>query len=139
MDHGGKCKQVADAYLACIREHQDEHYKCKQMSREYLECRMRVNLMAPEDLNTCVRCRSMSRSPFYPADPSAGATNLRTPRSRFARTPSRLGFSADAVVIPALAVEPQRGDFIAGLAGAKKAKGGFMGFQLPFSSRTDHS
>lgn len=96
LDHGGKCKRVADAYLACIRSNEDEHNVCKQLSREYLECRMRVNLMAPEDLNT-------------------------------------LGFGVDAVVVaPAAGAHAlKRGDVIAGLSGAKKGKGGFLGLQLP--------
>jgi len=42
-----------------------------------------------------------------------------------------LGFSKDAMVVPAAETKAVKGEVIAGLSAAKKGKGGLLGLQLP--------
>lgn len=50
LDHFGECKQVADAYLKCLKQHARDAVACQQLAKQYLQCRMDRNLMAQQDL-----------------------------------------------------------------------------------------
>ncbi|WIA12178.1 hypothetical protein OEZ85_012249 [Tetradesmus obliquus] len=50
LDHFGECKQVADAYLKCLKQHARDAVACQELAKKYLQCRMERNLMARQDL-----------------------------------------------------------------------------------------
>ncbi|KAK9855153.1 hypothetical protein WJX84_006011 [Apatococcus fuscideae] len=51
LDHFGECKEVKEAYLACLKEEKGAAERCKGLTQEYLQCRMDRNLMARQDMS----------------------------------------------------------------------------------------
>ncbi|KAL5019162.1 hypothetical protein ScPMuIL_004884 [Solemya velum] len=49
LDHEGECKLFMVKYMRCMRENNRENSKCRIESKDYLDCRMKHNLMKPED------------------------------------------------------------------------------------------
>ncbi|KAJ1449109.1 hypothetical protein M885DRAFT_536908 [Pelagophyceae sp. CCMP2097] len=51
LDHDGLCKPLMKHFMACLKEHSNEHLGCKALSKAYLECRMDNSLMARDKLD----------------------------------------------------------------------------------------
>ncbi|XP_046403073.1 cytochrome c oxidase assembly protein COX19 [Ischnura elegans] len=49
LDHAGICKIQMLKYMVCIRSAGNDYSACKLEARDYLDCRMKNNLMAPEE------------------------------------------------------------------------------------------
>ena len=48
----GKCRDSAQAFLHCLRGHDNDYRQCKEYSKAYLQCRMEENLMEPQDMSS---------------------------------------------------------------------------------------
>ena len=50
LDHFSDCTESFKAYMACLKEHNNENGKCREQSKQYLHCRMQKKLMIPTSM-----------------------------------------------------------------------------------------
>ncbi|KAL1516875.1 hypothetical protein ABEB36_000713 [Hypothenemus hampei] len=49
LDHEGLCKTFMVKYMKCLIRENNNNSECRIEAKEYLDCRMKNNLMAPEE------------------------------------------------------------------------------------------
>lgn len=102
----------------------DHGGQCKAAADAYLAC-----IRSPTTKQAHFECKDLSRSYLE----CRMNKNLMAPEDL-----GTLGFSAERAVVPPVddGGDKSREPIIAGLAGAKKAKGGFLGISLPGSKQS---
>lgn len=67
LDHFGECTKVKEAYMHCLKQHQQDTESCQHLAKRYLECRMDRNLMAKQDLKDLGFSETDSNTPRAPS------------------------------------------------------------------------
>ncbi|BFZ58965.1 Cytochrome c oxidase assembly protein cox19 [Savitreella phatthalungensis] len=56
LDHAGDCRDAAQEYLACVKQHRGQNNSCRALAKRFLQCRMDHGLMMKDSFHNLGFC-----------------------------------------------------------------------------------